>query len=607
MADPVPASGIFLPVIAALAAAVVAVPLFQKLRLGAVLGYMAAGVILGPAALGVFHNPAALHHVADLGVVLMLFIIGLDLQLARLRAMKRDIFGLGVLIWLLTAGVLSVTPLTPLNVPAAMIAGLALALSSTAVAVRSLEGSGQLNTPFGQRTFAVLLWQDIAVVPLLALIPLLAGFGVGAPALNFDPVGGLKIAGTLITVVGVARYGLDPFFALLARTRVREVMAAGALLVVLGTASVMVWAGLSAALGAFLAGVMLAESRFRHQLEADIEPFRGLLLGLFFMSVGMGLDMALLAHSGVMIVLAAGCLFVLKAAIATCVMRLTGSPWTDALRGGILLGTAGEFALVIFPLALAAGVLTGNQAAWLSALVALSMVFATPMKGLVDVLIRRLSVQNETADEDFSGAGGSVLMIGFGRFAQIAAQVLLAEGVPVTIIDRNIKRIRTAETFGFKVYYGDGTRLDVLRAAGAATADIVCITIDDQAAALKIVEIVREEFPLARIHVQAYDRTHALALMNAEVDYQIRETLESALLFGQNTLEALGIAPQRAVRITEEVRKLDSERLMLQQQGGLYAGLELLHTQVKPEPLVKPTRAAEILNPDEARAAEQVL
>src|SRR4051812_5972855 len=469
----------------------------------------------------------------------------------------------------------------------------ALALSATAIALQTLEERGDLQSSYGQRSFAVLLFQDLSIAPLLAALPLLATAGAAAA----DTPSGSALTGvvTAVAAVGavvvVGRYGLNPFFRLLASSGSREILRAWALLVVLGTALVMEKAGLSMAMGAFLAGVLLAESNFRHQLEADIEPFRGMLLGLFFMSVGMSIEGGVVRAHWLWLVAATLATVAGKAAIVAVLLRVSGSPRSDAVRGGALLATAGEFAFVVLPLAGSLGLLTGPAAQFVTALAALTMLVA-PMaaKALDLALARRRAGLPEPEPDDFAGAGGSVLVVGFGRFGQVVDQVLLAAGNSVTVIDKNVDRIRAAARFGFRVFYGDGTRLDVLRAAGIGRARIVCVCVDDREAALKIVDIVQEEFPQVRTFVRAYDRIHAIDLMNLQVDYQLRETFESALRFGRATLEELGVQEEEAAAITSDVRRRDVARLVMQRSEGIMGGADLLHgTRLEPEPLSAPT------------------
>ncbi|MBX3263288.1 MAG: monovalent cation:proton antiporter-2 (CPA2) family protein [Labilithrix sp.] len=591
-----------------LAAAVIAVPLFRRLKLGSILGYLAAGVAIGPYGLRFFSDPQSIMHVAELGVVLFLFLIGLELDLSRLWAMRRDIFGLGAAQLLLTGLLMTLYPLFVAGRPwqGSLVAGLGLALSSTALVMQLLEERGHLQAPYGQKSFAILLFQDLAVVPLLALVAFLSPVKAAHPV----PVwmAALKMVGGVATVVLVGRFLLNPFFRILARTGAREIMTAAALLVVIASAGLMSYAGLSPALGAFLAGIMLAESSYRHELEADIEPFRGLLLGLFFVSVGMSVDLGVIPRFWPILLGALVTLTVIKVGVVYALVRLGKGSHATALQSAVVLSQGGEFGFVLFQTAVLADVMVEEQATLLVVLVTLSMA-VTPL--LVSLAPRLIREETRTREETFAGASkGAVLLIGFGRFGQIVSQMLLPEGVEVTAIDNDIEMIEAAERFGFKVYFGDGGRLDVLRAAGAEHARLICVCVEKQETATRIVEVAREAFPLARLYVRAFDRGHALELVEKGVDYQLRETYESAIVFGKAALEALELEPERIRTLEEALRQRDHERFVLQQQGGLDAGRDRLHTRPapRPEPLVNPGRKGVALNPDavaEAEAAER--
>jgi Kef-type K+ transport system membrane component KefB/voltage-gated potassium channel Kch len=486
----------------------------------------------------------------------------------------------------------------------AFLVGMALALSATAVALSLLEERGDRQTPYGEQTFSVLLFQDMSIVPLLALAPLLASTVAGDGQVFFSAETLLKVAlavGAVGVIILIGRYGLNPLFQILAATGAREVMTAAALLVVFGSALLMEKTGLSMAMGAFLAGVMLAESNFRHQLEADIEPFRGILLGLFFMSVGMSLDLTIVWDNRLFLALAAPTLIIIKILIAALLCRWFGAPWGQAFRSAALLSPAGEFAFVIVPLAATLGLVSSSQGQLYTALAALTMLMGPLVARLLDAFCaarrQAASENNNEAYDDFEGVSGSVLVIGFGRFGQVVNQVLLAQGLDVTVIDKNVERIRGASRFGFKVYYGDGARLDVLRAAGAERAKLICICIDDKEAATRMVELIHHEFPQARTHVRAYDRVHALELMDRHVDVQVREMFESALMFGQLTLQGIGLSEEEARDKVSDVRKRDIARLVMQQAEGLLGGIDLLHgrASVIPEPLSEPKKKSKAL------------
>ena len=577
-----------------LCGAVVAAPLFKKIGLGTVLGYLAAGIVIGPL-LRIISDGEEILHFAELGVVLLLFIVGLELKPSRLWKLRRDIFGLGLaqvlvsaLALVAAAAVLGAQPWT-----AAIIIGFGLALSSTAFGIQILEERGDLNTRYGQQSFSILLFQDLAIVPILALIPLVAPVtSDGGGSILTDIA---ITVGAIVALLIAGRYLLDPLFQVIAGTGAKEAMIAAALFVVLASGSLMQFAGLSMALGAFIAGVMLADSSYRHELEADIEPFRGILLGLFFMAVGLSLDLTVIADNIVLILVAVPVLMVIKAAVIYCVCRLFGSSHNNSIQIAGLLPQGGEFGFVIFSAAAAAGVFTQSTASLLVAVVTISMAL-TP---LAAVLAKRLmrETTDERMDEDFAGAGSDVLMVGFSRFGQIASQILLAGGSDVTIIDQSTERIRSASKFGFRIYFGDGTRKDVLVAAGIRRAKIVAVCTHKQEITDKIVDLIQAEFPTARIFARAYDRTHTLSLRARGVDYEARETFESGMLFGRKTLEALGTSEDQAASISEDVRHRDEERLAIQAVEGLLAGQEKLHTRpVTPEPLIKPKRESERLD-----------
>jgi monovalent cation:proton antiporter-2 (CPA2) family protein len=583
-----------------LAAAVVSVPIARIARLSPIVAYLAAGVVIGPFGIGLIRDPQTILSVAQLGVVLLLFLIGLELELSRLLAMRRAIFGLGAAQLLLTAAVLGGIGIAAglASWRGAIVAGLALAMSATAIALKILEDRGDLQQSYGQRAFAILLFQDMSVVPLLALLPLLAPGGESHVSLADSLVSVAKIAAAIAIVVLAGRWLLNPFLRLLAGTGAREVMTAAALLVVLGAAALMQAAGMSMALGAFLAGMMLAESNYRHELEADIEPFRGLLLALFFMGVGMSIDIAVVRDNWMFILAAAMAISALKMVVVWLLFLPICTTYRDALRAGAVLTAAGEFAFVLIPLGVALGALTATQGSLFAAIAAVTMLIATPVASLTDALLAWLARGRERAADEIDGVRGSILLVGFGRFGQIVAQCFVAEGVDVTAIDNDPEMVEAARRFGFKVYYGDGSRLDVLRAAGAGEARIIALCNDDPDMTLRIVDLVRAEFPDTKLYVRSYDRRHSLRLIAKGVDFELRDTFESALVFGRRALEALGLDPERAQAIEDFVRSRDLDRLALQQAEGVSAGLELWRTRlVQPEPLSEPRREAQSLNP----------
>lgn len=589
-----------------LAAAVLSVPIARRLGLSAIVAYLIAGIVIGPHGLAAFGTPESIIPVSELGVVMLLFLIGLELELGRLVALRRAIFGLGAAQLALTALAIGALAFIVglVDWRGAVVAGVALAMSATAIALEILEERGQLQQDYGQRAFAILLFQDMAVVPLLAALPLLAQAGESTHASFADGLRAVGlIVGAILLIVVAGRYLLNPFFRLLAQTGSREVMTAAALLVVLGAALIMQKAGMSMALGAFLAGVLLAESNYRHELEADIEPFRGLLLALFFMGIGMSIDLVVVRNNVWLILAAAAVITVLKASIVWLLFKATCVRRADALRAGSVLTAAGEFAFVLIPLGGALGVLDPRQASILTAIAAITMLLGPLVATLTDAVLRRFNPPDTHEPDDFSDARGSVLVIGFGRFGQIVSQCLLAEAIDVTTIDNDPEMIQDAGGFGFKVYYGDGTRLDVLRAAGAGQARLVAICIDNREAASRIVDLVHAEFPGTKVYVRSFDRRHTLQLIAKGVDFELRETYESALVFGRNTLEALGLDSERAAAIEQFVRARDLDRLAVQQAEGLSAGVDLLRTRMVHEPLSTPAREVKPLNPE----AEEII
>jgi CPA2 family monovalent cation:H+ antiporter-2 len=582
-----------------LGGAVIAAPIFRKLGLGTVLGYLAAGVVIGPV-LHLIGGSGEILAVAELGVVLLLFIIGLELKPSRLWHMRRDIFGLGTSQVVLTGLVVTALVYAAglLDWRGALVAGFGLALSSTAFALQLLEDYGDMNSRYGQRSFSILLFQDLAIVPLLAMVTVLSAQGGEAQQSPLIEIG-IAVA-AVIGMILAGRYLLTPMFQIIGRTGAREVMIAAALFVVLGSAYLMQVAGLSMAMGAFLAGVMLAESSYRHELEADIEPFRGLLLALFFIAVGLSMELQVIVDNLALIVVAVPVLMAVKALVIYTICRLSGSSRNDAIRIGMLLPQGGEFGFVLFTTAAAAGLFSGAQSSLLISIVTLSMALTPLTAKIGQRLLVRETGEKEEMEEDFEGAGSDVLMVGFSRFGQIAAQILLASGRDVTILDDSPDRVRQASTFGFRIYFGDGTRLDMLRAAGIERAKIVAVCTHKKEITDKIVDLIRSEYPDVRLFVRSYDRIHSLELRARDVEYEVRETLESGLLFGRRTLEGLGATEDEAYEIGEDIRRRDEERLRLQAQEGILAGRELIHKRpVKPEPLIKPKKPIQTVEAEE--------
>jgi glutathione-regulated potassium-efflux system protein KefB len=569
-------TGVDLPsIVILLGAAVVAVPVFKRAGLGSVLGYLAAGLAIGPFGAGLFSDPMAILHVAELGVVMFLFIIGLEMQPSRLWAMRRDIFGLGLAQVLLSMALLSLVGLS-LGYPFAvsLVAGTGFVLTSTAIVMQMLEERGDISAPKGQRIVSILLLEDLAIVPLLALVAFLAPGGeeVTMAARAQGVALGL---GAIAVLILAGRYLLNPVFSLLAAAQAREVMTAAALLIVLGAALWMQVGGLSAAMGAFLAGVLLSESSYRHQLEADVEPFRGLLLGLFFLAVGMALDLSVVARNWQLILISVVALTVLKMIAIYSVARLFKSSHREAVERLVLMAQGGEFAFVLYAAALSVGLINAEENATLTAIIILSMVMTPVFVLLHDRLMPKpqVSADGLPAPED---DGDAVVMIGFGRFGQVVTQPLLRMGYRLTIIDTDPEQISSARTFGFKVYFGDGTRLDILHAAGVHHARAVVIAVDNQGAATRIAHLLHEECPMIPVFARSFDRRHSIELIKAGVENPVRETYESALTMSRTLLRHLGAEDDLVDETVAEVRLRDAERFALQLAGDIYSGRDLL-------------------------------
>jgi len=569
------------PAVVLMGAAVVAVPLFQRLGLGSVLGYFAAGLLVGPSVLGFVTDARSILHFSELGVVMFLFVIGLELRPRKLWTMRGQIFGLGLVqvAAAITALALTGAVIFDLPGPVAFVAGAGFVLSSTAVIMSLLQDRGEIAGTEGQKSVSILLFEDLMIVPLLAVVAFLSPLAAGEAGWT-----SLLAAGAaLLTLLAVSYWGLNPFFALLARTRTREVLTAGALLVVLGAALLMEVAGLSMAMGAFLAGVMLSSSSYRHQIESDIEPFRGLLMGLFFLAVGMSLDLSVVAAEPWLLLSLLVAFTIAKGVVVYAVARLFGSSNHQALHRTSMFLQGGEFAFVLYAAAAAAGVIDARENSLFTTVVIFSMALTPLLMIAADRLLRsEASMDGIDVARDLKGR---ILVIGFGRFGQIASQLLLARGVSLSVIDRDPDRIRDAGRFGFKVFFGDGTRLDTLRHSGAGTAAAIMVCIDDPKAALQIVELAQHEFPQAKLLVRSHDRGHAIELIRAGVEYQIRETVESAYLMGAAGLRALGFAEIDVEETAADIRRRDVERLSEQVQGDIMSGLDRMHTQPVPEPL----------------------
>lgn len=581
-----------------LTAAVIAVPVIKRLGLSSVLGYLIAGLIIGPFGLAFFYDSAAILHIAELGIVMYLFVIGLEMRPSHLWSLRKEIFGLGTLqIIACSIGLTGVGLVYGYSWQVSFVCAAGFVLTSTAIVMQLLGDRGDIAQPRGQKIVSILLFEDLLIVPLLAIVAFIAPNHVvenTSARLQSIGIGLISIAG----LIAAGYWLLNPLFRLLAAAKAREVMTAAALLVVLGAALLMQISGLSMAMGAFLAGVLLSESTFRHQIEADIEPFRGILLGLFFLGVGMSLDLNVVKNNWPLILSAVIALMFVKAMMIYITARLTKSSHVEALDRALLMAQGGEFAFVLFTAAMSAQVISAVERSNLTAIVVLSMIL-TPIIG---ILFKRFTQKNEPISLDnvriADGLSGKVLMIGFGRFGQVTSQLLLARGIDVTIIDNNINMIQNAERFGFTIYYGDGSRLDILHASGADTAEAIVVCVDHKETTNKIVELVQHEFPLTKLLVRSYDREHALHLAKQNVDYMIRETFESAMVFGGAILEELGVDLNEVEEISREIRERDKERFETEVAADdVYAGIGLQYTGPRPTaPLITPKHTGQIIN-----------
>lgn len=545
-----------------LAAAVVAVPIFKRLGLGSVLGYLAAGALIGPSGLGFVREVESTLHFAEFGVVLLLFVIGLELQPALLWKMRGQVFGLGgaqvagsTILFTLGGLALGLPPGT------AVVAGFGLSLSSTAFVIQLLGEKNELTTPHGRLSFSVLLFQDLAAIPALALVPLLSTQQTADTGQSPLVRIGLIIA-VIAGLVFAGRFLLRPLFRFVASTRSHELSAAWALLVVIGTSLVMLQVGLSMALGAFLAGVLLADSEYRHEVEADIEPFKGLLLGLFFIAVGMSANLHLvIARPLVILGLALGIVAV-KLAVLYAVGKLARLPPASAVSLGIALSQGGEFAFVIYNVALDGGVMSSELTEILIVAVTLSMA-VTPLAFVVrDKVLARMAARKGVREFDQIDAPETeVIIAGFGRFAQIIGRILRAKRIRFTALEASAAHIDFMRRFGNEIYYGDASRVDLLRAAKADKAKLFILAIDDADASIRTAQTVRHHFPHLTIVARARNREHAMALMDLGVHHVIRELLHSSLVAAREVLESLGMSPAEAHMAVRLFREHDEEAL----------------------------------------------
>ena len=542
--------------------------LFRRMGLGATLGYLVAGAVIGPQVLGLVGDAETKIGFAELGIVMLLFIVGLELSPSRLWRMKREILGLGlaqvVLCGLVLSGFIAVA--TVFSPAAALALGLPLALSSTAQVLPMLQSAGRLRTPLGERAFAILLFQDLSIIPLITIIAAMSR----NPADLGGPPGWHLALMTLAAVAGLilaGRFLIRPLFGLIGGLGEREMFVVAALFTVVGAAGLMAALGLSTALGAFIAGVMLADSPYRHELEADVEPFRSILLGLFFLAVGMMLDLGAIAERPLFVIGMALGLIALKAAVICGIGLLFGMRWRGALALGLLLSQGGEFGFVLFAQAQNAYLISEEAASLFGAVVTLSMA-TTPFLMMATKRLRRepdrdrQDVREGPAEAD----NASALVVGYGRFGQTVAQTLMAGGISVTLIDTDVEMIDTAGEFGAKVYFGDGTRLDLLRQAGAGEAELILFCIDQDQVTAQLLSAVSNQFPQAAVYVRGYDRRSVVRLHGAGAEFIIREVHESALRMARLALAKLGESEEAIDRALAVYR--DSDRLRFSHQFG---------------------------------------
>ncbi|MDE8650763.1 cation:proton antiporter [Novosphingobium album (ex Liu et al. 2023)] len=562
-----------------LGAALAFVLLFRRLGLGATLGYLLAGAVLGPHVLGLVGDAENKIGVAELGITLLLFIVGLELAPRRLWRLRHEIFGLGLLqvaiCGLAVSGVIWL--FTGFSLTASLALGLPLGLSSTAQVLPMLQSAGRLHSPFGERAFAILLFQDLSIIPLITIIAAMSR----NPALVEGPPGWQLALNTVLAIAGLiaaGRFLIRPLFRLIGNLGEREMFVVAALFTVIASAAVMQALGLSTALGAFIAGVMLADTPYRHELEADVEPFRSILLGLFFMTVGMMLDLSAIAERPLFVIAMALALIAVKSVVIFVLAKAFRTDWRNALALGLLLSQGGEFGFVLFAQATDALLIEPQAASLFSAIITLSMV-TTPFLMMATRRIRETPLSTEVRDAP-QPDGASALVVGYGRFGQTVAQMLIAAEIEVTLIDTDVEMIDTAGGFGAKVYFGDGTRIDLLRQAGAGEAALILFCIDGEQITEEFLGAVHRAFPQAQICLRAFDRRTVLRLKNAPVRFMVREVIESAVAMARAALDGLGIALEDIERAEATYRARDKERLKLQHESGdLRAARDRILTQ----------------------------
>ena len=548
-----------------LAAAVIAIPIFRYFKLGSVLGYLAAGIIIGPAGFGLISKIDTTQHLGEFGIVLLMFVIGLELQPSRLWVMRKPIFGLGSAQVLATTLGIGATAYFAFEQPwqSALVIGFGLSMSSTALVLQLLAERGQLNSQYGRSAFSILLFQDIAVLPALALLPLLGG---AAAARTTGPGGWLaiKFVAVFANVIIGGRYVLRPMLRIVAATGVAEAFTAAGLLVVIGTALLVSQVGLSLPLGSFLAGVLLADSEFRHELEADIEPFKGLLLGLFFITVGMSANLSLVLERPLILIALILGFMLLKIAVLLAIGRISGLSPTASRGLAFSLPSGGEFAFVLFGLAATLGIMDAEYAELLVLVVTGSMILSPLLLVLHDAAF----TQKEPDDRPFDTPEElypKVIIAGFGRFGQMVGRILRARQISFTALEASQTQVDFLRRFGNQVFYGDASRLELLRAAHAENAEVFVLAIDDVESSVKTAELIRKHFPHLKIFARARNRQHAFRLMDLEVRFIIRETLVSSLELTEKVLESLGMSKSKAVDTVRRFRAHDEATMAKQQ------------------------------------------
>ncbi len=539
-----------------LAAMVVAVPVFRRVGLGSVLGYLVAGVVIGPHALGAVAISGSVHHFAELGVVLMLFTIGLELDLKKLWGMRRAVFGLGslqlALCGAVLAGAMAMLGFAPAG---AIVLGLTLALSSTAVAVQLMADRNLMGSASGQATFGVLLFQDIAAIPLLIVVSLVY------PSEGVVGFAALPALGAVVGIVVAARTVLDPALRWIATNGSRELFVGFALLLVVAVMQLMTSVGVSAGLGAFLAGVLLASSEYRHELEADLEPFKGLFLGLFFMTIGAGIDLPLLAREWPRVLALLAGFLAVKAATLMVIGRLAGQGLRERLTFTVLLGQGGEFGFVVVSLAVAGQMMSGEAAAWINIVIALSIAASPLLMKLLDAALVRYFTTSSSRAPDQAMDHSQVIIAGFGRYGQIVGRLLVSQGIATTVLDHDSDTIDSMRRFGFKVYYGDASRADLLEVAGAHHARVLVVAVDEADEVTAICKVAQRHFPNLTIVARARDVRHVYELRRLGVAHIQRELFESSLVTGRAVLERLGVGRYEAREMADRFRVTNLELL----------------------------------------------